>query len=90
MNVVDRGVFSPLVFSTSGVCAKECSVFLKSLASLVAEKNVDVPYSVIMNVLRCKLSFCLLRWSITCFRGCRASFKRSPHSFVAQCRLACR
>ena len=90
VNVVDRGVFSPLVFSTSGVCAKECSVFLKSLASLVAEKNVDVPYSVIMNVLRCKLSFCLLRWSITCFRGCRASFKRSPHSFVAQCRLACR
>ena len=88
VNVVDRGVFTPLVFSTCGMAARECSFFLKNLAGVISEKNVDVPYSVVMNHLRCKLSFCLLRWAITCLRGCRASYRRArASSFLSECRL---
>ena len=62
--------------------------FLKNLAGVISEKNVDVPYSVVMNHLRCKLSFCLLRWVITCLRGYRASYRRArASSFLSECRL---
>ena len=49
----------------------------------------DLKYPVVMGMLRTRLSFCLLRWAITCFRGCRGSCnRRRVNSFVAQCRLA--
>ena len=85
---VDRGTFTPLVFSTNGLCGRECSMCLKSLALLLSDKNVDVPYSIIMNRLRTKISFCLLRWAIACFHGCRASYRRgrSQCSFLNECR----
>ena len=35
---VDRGCFTPLVFTTGGGLAPEASVFLKHLAGLIAEE----------------------------------------------------
>ena len=91
INIVERGSFTPLVFSTAGMAGVECSMFLKSLVTLIVEKNIDLPYSVVMSRLRCKLSFCLLRWAITCLRGCRSSYKRNRHSnFIAECRTLSR
>ena len=86
-NTVDRGSFTPLVFAANGMAGKECTIFLKSLVSLILEKNIDLSYSVVMSHLRCPLSFCLLRWCITCLRGRRASYctKRSAN-FVHGCR----
>ena len=83
---VQRGVFTPLVFATNGMCGPETEVFLKSLAALIVDRNKDLRYSVVMGLIRCRISFCLLRWSITSFRGCRASYTRHrPDSFLAQC-----
>ena len=83
---IERGSFTPLVFATNGMCARECNHFLKALALRVVEKNTGLHYSVVVNHLRSKLSFCLLRWCITCLRGCRASYTRTS-SFVAECAL---
>ena len=88
---VERGSFTPLVFSTSGMCAPECERALKNLCSLIVQKNGDLAYSVVMGELRRRISFSLLRWSITCFRGCRGSYLRSqrPGNFLAACRQLC-
>ena len=89
INVVDRGAFTPLVFSTTGMAGRECSMFLKSLVSMIVEKNVDLKYSVVMNRLRCKLSFCLLRWCITCLRGCRSSYRKHRNrTFISECLMS--
>ena len=86
VNVIDRGTFTPLVFSTSGMAGQECGRLLKAIAADIVEKNSDLHYSHVLNRLRCKISFCLLRWNITCFRGCRASYKRRSTGFVTECR----
>lgn len=67
---IERGTFTPLVFTTMGGMAGEATVFYKRLASLLADKR-DEPYSVIMGWLRCTLSFLLLRAAIMCVRGTR-------------------
>ena len=84
---VQRGSFTPLVFSTYGISGPETTIFLKSLASLFVERNPDLNYSVVMSTLRTRISFCLLRWCVTCFRGCRGSYARKRNSsFLQQCR----
>ena len=84
---IQRGSFTPIVLSTNGISGPETTIFLKSLAALLAERNRDLPYSLIMSQLRSRISFCLLRWCVTCFRGCRASYTRREHgSFLVQCR----
>ena len=91
VNQAERASFTRLVFSTSGVAGKETTIFLKSLATLVVDKNKDLVYSAVMGELYTQVSFCLLRWAITCFRGCRATYIRrkvgSP--FAAYCRGWC-
>lgn len=87
---IDRGSFSPLVFGTNGMLGKECERFVKTLVGRIVEKNTDLRYSVVMNHLRTKLTMAILRWNITCFRGCRSSYgKKKSSVFVAQCRLLC-
>ena len=44
---VERGSFTPLVFSTTGGASRFTSTFLRHLASLLAEKH-DEPYSATM------------------------------------------
>ena len=85
----DCGVFTPLVFSTFGMVGRECSTFLKTLVSAFVEKNKDLGYAHVMNTLRSKLAFCLLRWNVTRLRGCRTSYNRRQKSdFATECRLA--
>ena len=79
---VERAGFTPLIFSTNGLCGPECAKFLKRLASLLYRKNSNVPYSVIVSILRARLSFALLSYAIMCLRGCRNSrhHMHSSHS----------
>ena len=84
---IDRGSFTPLVFATNGMVAKECQRFLQTLVARVVQKNSDLTYSTVMNHLRTKLTMSILRWNITCFRGCRSSYKKKSSFFLAQCRL---
>ena len=69
---IEHGVFTPLVFSTTGGIGREATTFYKRLADLISCKR-DKPYSVIMGWLRCKLSFAAVRSLILCIRGSRSS-----------------
>ena len=64
---VEIASFTPLVFSTSGGMSGCTNVFYKRLAYLFSLKKLD--YVNVMAWLRCRLSFSLLRSTITCLRG---------------------
>ena len=49
---VEKATFTPLVFSTSGGTGKECSRFLKRLASLISIKRNEEYADVISYVRR--------------------------------------
>ena len=68
---VEKGVFTPLVLSSNGLSAKECSIFIKSLVNKIVEKFPDRVYSMVMSLLRVRISFSLLRSAICCLRGSR-------------------
>ena len=72
---VEHGVFTPLVFMTTGSMGREASTFYKRLADMLSHKQ-EKPYSVIMGWLMCRLSFAILRSAIMCVRGTRSSFRR--------------
>ena len=70
---IEHGSFTPLIFSTSEGLGPAAIVAYKGLAALLSEKQ-GKQYGLVMNWMRCKLSFSLLGSSITCLRG-----YRSPH-----------
>jgi len=72
---VVHGVFTTLVFSSSGGMACETTVLYKRLADLESLKREE-SFLVTMGWLRCRLSFALLRSAILCIRGSRSSFRR--------------
>ena len=67
---VEHGSFTTLVFSVSGGMGPSTTTAYKRLAALLAEKRGQ-RYSLVMTWLRCRLSFSLLRSSITAIRGSR-------------------
>ena len=69
---VERGSFTPLVFSSLGGMGKAPTVMYRRLANLLSDKW-NSSYSLIMGWLRCSLSFSLLRSSLMCLRGSRSS-----------------
>ena len=68
---IERGSFTPLVFTTTGGMGREANVFFKRLASLLSIKREE-PYSTVMRWLRCRLSFSLVRSALLCIRGSRS------------------
>ena len=68
---VEHGTFTPLIFSLNGVMAPECERFHKQLANKIATKT-EQNYSKIMTMIRCKLSFIILRACLMCVRGSRS------------------
>ena len=70
---IEHGVFTPLVFGSSGAMGKECTRFHKILALKIAEKQ-GKPYSMVMFRIRTILSFCLIRSSLLCLRGSHTVF----------------
>ena len=67
---VERSPFVPLVFTTASSSSQLTTTALKRLASLLSSSR-NLPYTVVMGWLRCRLSFCLLRSAIMCMRGIR-------------------
>eukprot|EP00731_Ephydatia_muelleri_P019440 Em0012g265a len=78
---VEHGVFTPLVFSTSGAMGREATTFYKRLADLLSDKQ-DKAYS-LMGWLRCRLSFAILRSAIICLRGSRSSYHHPVYCDLA-------
>ena len=69
---VEHGVFTPLVFSTTGGMARECSTFYRRLADMISIKQ-DKLYSLVVSWLRTGLSYASLRAAVLCIRGSRSS-----------------
>ena len=66
---VEYGVFTPLVFLLTGGEAPETSMFHKHIAQKYSEKNKK-KYE--KSLIRCKLSFLILRSVLICVRGSRS------------------
>ncbi len=80
---IEHASFTPLVFSTSGGASRLTTTFLQHLASQLTAKEDAATYSMVMACLRTQLSFCLLRSSVLCLRGCRSSAGR-PRTDIAK------
>ena len=50
-------------------------MFLKNLAAKIAEKENE-QYATVINLLRTKLSFCILRSILLCVRGSRTPWRK--------------
>ena len=68
---VEHGSFTPLVFNTMGGIDPTATVVFKRIASMIADKTSQ-SYTSIIRLIRCKLTFSLLRSTITCLRGSRS------------------
>ena len=73
---VERGTFSPLVFSCSGGIGPAATVVYRRLATSISEKRGQ-PYSQTLFWIRCKLSYSLLRPAVMCLRESRLSYHRT-------------
>ena len=69
---VERGTFTPLVFTTTGGMADECKRFHSRLAELISIKKGE-EYSTTISWIRSKVSFALLRSALLCLRGSRTT-----------------
>ena len=78
---IEYSSFTPLVFNTLGGIGPTASVVFKRISSMIAEKT-NQPYHSVIRLIRCKLTFSLLRSTITCLRGSR-SLKRKDYSLDA-------
>ena len=67
---VEKGSFTPLVFTTSGGMGPECTKFNKRLAELISLKTGE-RYALVMNHIRVRLRFALLRSTLIAVRGIR-------------------
>ena len=68
----EKATFTPLVFSTSGGMAPECTKLNKRIAELISLKTGEA-YSHVMRFIRTRLRFALLRTSLIAIRGTRGS-----------------
>ena len=71
INQVEHASFTPLVFSCYGGMSHECEQFYKRLGAKIADKRED-QYNTVMNFIRTKISFSLVKSMITCIRGSRS------------------
>ena len=73
---VERGTFTPLVFSTTGGMAPECVKYHKRIAELISNKTHE-DYSKVMNHIRTRVRFTLLKSTLIAIRGERGKPKKA-------------
>ena len=74
---IEKGSFTPLVFTVAGSCAKECDVLLKRLSAQIAAKTGD-HQSAVMAWIRTRLSYTLIRSNTISLRGPHTKKGRRP------------
>ena len=79
---IEKGTFTPIVFSTFGGMGEEADKFHKRLARLISEKRGE-EYSHVINYVRTKLRFCLLKCVLTSLRGVRGRNTRDNISPIS-------
>ena len=72
---VEKSSFTPLVFSTTGGMAPECARYHKKVAELIAYKTNE-EYSKVVNHIRTRLRFTLLKSTLLGVRGTREENQR--------------
>ena len=80
---VEKASFTPLVFTTSGGMASECTRFHKKIAQLISLKTKE-EYSQVMHHLRTRLRFTLLRSTLIALRGEKGKLKKPQSSSVTE------
>ena len=78
---VEKASFTPLVFTTSGGMGPECTRYHKKVARLISLKTKE-EYSQVMNHLRTRLRFTLLRSTLIALRGERGKPKKPVGSMT--------
>ena len=79
---VEKGTFTPMVFSTFGGMGKEADRFHKRLAELIAiKRNED--YTDIINYVRTRIRFCLLKSVLISLRGVRGKYEKETTTPVS-------
>ena len=73
---VEKATFTPLVFTTSGGMAPECTKYHKKVAQLVSAKTNE-EYSKVMNHIRTRLRFTVLKSTLIAIRGVRGKQQKS-------------
>jgi hypothetical protein len=79
---VERGSFTPIVGSTFGGMGKEANRHHNRIASLIAQKRNE-EYSDVINYIRTRLRFSLLKSVLMAVRGVRGKSKRVPPAPVS-------
>ena len=69
---VEKGTFTPLVFSTLGGCGVEASCFIKRLIDLLSTKT-RCTQSKTASFVRTKISFSIVKSTVLCVRGTRGA-----------------
>ena len=80
---VERATFTPLVFSTTGGMAPECVKYHKRIAELISNKTHE-DYSKVMNHIRTRVRFTLLKSTLIAIRGERGKQKKSVSNNVSE------
>ena len=68
---VEHGTFTPLVFSLTGGEGPNVSMFHKHIAPKIFAKTKE-NYDRVLSLIRCKLSFYILRSVLMCVGGSRS------------------
>ena len=82
---IEKASFTPLVYSTNGGMAKESRRFHKKVAHMIAEKTRE-SYSDVINCMRTKLTFAMLKSVLISVRGSRGKAtktRETPLSYVS-------
>ena len=74
---VEKGSFTPLIYSTSGGWGTQAAAYHKRLAQLLSKKRNE-EYADVMGYMRTKIRFSILRSTLIAVRGERG--RRSPKS----------
>ena len=65
---VDKGTFTPLVFSCCGEAGTEATKFIKHLAMRISDKRQE-QYSLTVSYIRRRIRFDILKTCVISFRG---------------------
>ena len=76
---VEQATFTPLVFSTTGGMAPECTRYHKKVAELVSTKTKE-DYSKVMSYIRTRVRFTLLKSTLLAIRWERERPKKAVAS----------
>ena len=74
---IEKGSFTPIVMSTSGGMGNEAERYHKRMAELISTKRKE-NYADVLNYIRTRLRFCLLKSTLIAVRGVRG--KRKDHT----------